>query len=523
MRLLEAQLQQALTHPEFGVRLRALTYWSRSFSDDPSVMPLVIEAVRTYGRRSALPLLIEAAALPQPEAITQWVIDELDQPYDTHVLWQDNYRHALGLMLLNADPELLHHHREKLRCIETFPASLQMLLADRLRMRHWSWEECWAALQRWGEDLMSGREVCLGDERRMQQLLDAAARHPAAGRAAVLDVLRRQYLRELERLEWWLEPYLIELAGRMRLQRAVPYLLVRLGHGPDAATERVGEALTRIGTPRVIEAVGQIWPDVGPLTRLPLCQPLAHIHTDTAVEYCIDFLRREDDPDVQMKLAHAALSHFDDRAIEPVRQMLLDEQAPLSSKEKQLRWHLVTVATVCGVGLPEYDRWHEEAAHNNYGLDEQGIGRLTDDDGSGESCRFAGRETAEEGEAFLQVTRSGEGNQVIEYIIGRPVPKAQVHYPLGVIAYYGPDDLRTTKVVVYVIEQEGAAPLKKQWVQPEVMKDPTVEQTIWDFLDSKGVKEIVEGDRNIGCPHDEGKDYPVGEDCPFCPYWQRKR
>jgi hypothetical protein len=27
-------------------------------------------------------------------------------------------------------------------------------------------------------------------------------------------------------------------------------------------------------------------------------------------------------------------------------------------------------------------------------------------------------------------------------------------------------------------------------------------------------------DRIIGCPHEEGIDYPEGEECPLCPFWK---
>jgi hypothetical protein len=30
-------------------------------------------------------------------------------------------------------------------------------------------------------------------------------------------------------------------------------------------------------------------------------------------------------------------------------------------------------------------------------------------------------------------------------------------------------------------------------------------------------------DRNMGCPHEEGEDFPDGEDCPFCPFWAGKQ
>jgi hypothetical protein len=27
----------------------------------------------------------------------------------------------------------------------------------------------------------------------------------------------------------------------------------------------------------------------------------------------------------------------------------------------------------------------------------------------------------------------------------------------------------------------------------------------------------------LGCPHEEGEDFPHGEDCPFCPFWKGKQ
>ena len=34
---------------------------------------------------------------------------------------------------------------------------------------------------------------------------------------------------------------------------------------------------------------------------------------------------------------------------------------------------------------------------------------------------------------------------------------------------------------------------------------------------------LIATDRNMGCPHEEGKDFPKGGDCPFCPYWKGKQ
>ena len=40
------------------------------------------------------------------------------------------------------------------------------------------------------------------------------------------------------------------------------------------------------------------------------------------------------------------------------------------------------------------------------------------------------------------------------------------------------------------------------------------------FLRSHGVDSVAMTDRIIGCPHEEGTDYPEGEECPQCPFWK---
>ncbi len=42
------------------------------------------------------------------------------------------------------------------------------------------------------------------------------------------------------------------------------------------------------------------------------------------------------------------------------------------------------------------------------------------------------------------------------------------------------------------------------------------------FIKGHGAKSIVLADRIIGCPHEEGVDYPEGTACPQCPCWARR-
>jgi hypothetical protein len=96
-------------------------------------------------------------------------------------------------------------------------------------------------------------------------------------------------------------------------------------------------------------------------------------------------------------------------------------------------------------------------------------------------------------------------------------------FPIGTVAHYGPDDKTTTKIVVGIIKREGADPVLERWVGSKVTESPKVQRQMKEFLEKNQVKSVVLSEGNLGCPHEEGLDFPLGADCPFCPYWAGKQ
>lgn len=98
-------------------------------------------------------------------------------------------------------------------------------------------------------------------------------------------------------------------------------------------------------------------------------------------------------------------------------------------------------------------------------------------------------------------------------------------YPAASVAFYGPTDRLASKVVVGVTAFEGAdvSPLER-WYSPDqdARENPQLLKTVLRFLEAQGVKSVVMPDGLLGCPHEEGKDCPEGEQCPFCPYWRNR-
>lgn len=96
-------------------------------------------------------------------------------------------------------------------------------------------------------------------------------------------------------------------------------------------------------------------------------------------------------------------------------------------------------------------------------------------------------------------------------------------YPIATVAFYGPDNTVASKVAVGIVMGEDEEPVVMQrWFsdQTDVRRDSEIGAEIIEFIRPYGVKSVVATDRIIGCPHEAGKDYPVGQSCPKCPFWQ---
>jgi hypothetical protein len=55
------------------------------------------------------------------------------------------------------------------------------------------------------------------------------------------------------------------------------------------------------------------------------------------------------------------------------------------------------------------------------------------------------------------------------------------------------------------------------------LANPKVAEQIKAFFAAHGVVKVATSDGILGCPHEEGEDFPEGEDCPFCPFWRGKQ
>ncbi|MFQ5659498.1 MAG: hypothetical protein ACE5GZ_03670 [Gammaproteobacteria bacterium] len=110
-----------------------------------------------------------------------------------------------------------------------------------------------------------------------------------------------------------------------------------------------------------------------------------------------------------------------------------------------------------------------------------------------------------------------------KYLIKR-ARKGRKGYPIATVAFYGPDNKRASKVVCGIIMNEGEEPknMKKWTSDDDIRKSEKVLEEVISFIEENSARTVGMIDQIIGCPHEEGIDYPDGKTCPVCPYWKNR-
>jgi hypothetical protein len=96
-------------------------------------------------------------------------------------------------------------------------------------------------------------------------------------------------------------------------------------------------------------------------------------------------------------------------------------------------------------------------------------------------------------------------------------------YPAATIAFYGPTAELATKIAVAIIpnDEDKDPDILERWFSEgtDIRANIKVAEQVSDFIKKYAPKSIAMADRIIGCPHEEGIDYPTGKSCPKCPFW----
>jgi hypothetical protein len=133
MRLSPERIKEAILHPDRNVRDAAVYYFAQSHSDDPSIMPLVIQAKELYGLDafSTFSFLID---LVQNSETFEWIIEEIERTGEHTQEREHRYRSALVTALREGNFDLQRQYRSTILSMRSLDDLSKDLITDRIEL-----------------------------------------------------------------------------------------------------------------------------------------------------------------------------------------------------------------------------------------------------------------------------------------------------------------------------------------------------------------------------------------------------
>jgi hypothetical protein len=353
MRLTEDQVRQALQHSDKKVRFAALQYFAKSYSRNPAIMPDVIEQVERLGPQDGFAHLFPISDLAQTEETIAWAVKELQRPPTSE---EDIFVNYIGRLLYYADPTLVLPHKTAILASPRLDRELTSRIEHRLGLVSTPSDQLWQrleAISEAGKDKMSPSEIPYTEA---EEIAEALARD-ASQAERMMELLKQEVDPETESALIWLEIFLVQMAGDMRYEPAIPLIIKKFLIDGEILNEACDKALTKIGTDAVIRAVRDTYPQAPNYFRLYTAGIFGDIHSDLAVSAGLELLPLELDPDLRPWLATALVDQFSTEAIDAARTVLLEDPDSYDLKSS-----LVVACKLMAYDVPELEQWERELA-----------------------------------------------------------------------------------------------------------------------------------------------------------------
>ena len=197
----------------------------------------------------------------------------------------------------------------------------------------------------------------------------------------MMERLKQEFDPKSETALTWLEIFLVQIAGDMRYEAAIPLIVKKLLIDGELLNEECDKSLTKIGTDAVITVVRDTYPQAPNHFRLYSSALFGDIHSDLAVSAGLELLSLELDLDLRTWLAKALVDQFSTEAIEAAREVLLEDHPD----SYDLKSSLVVACKLMAYDIPELRLWERELAERRRPIASMGLPPLVSDDFDDES------------------------------------------------------------------------------------------------------------------------------------------
>jgi hypothetical protein len=325
-----------MLHEDLDVRARATSSFSDAYSDDPELLPLVLDACEKYGFAENSRYLYDTSRFVVSDATLLRVLRLLEA--------QDGFTavDSLNRLIVSAPGELLKEHEAAIAANPLVDPDTLRRVRRRIEYQNWSAEQLWEEVQAFSRrsDEAASDDVDFGYA---ADLIRDLAPHNIPDVETICRLIR-----EPEPKDGWLELHVFDLAGQRRLSEAVAPLVKRLHEDDDSVLEDSSAALARIGDVEAVRLIRREFPESPYHFRLYAAFLLGWLRHPEVEPTILELLESEKDGDVRLWLCGALCDQLSDRCLEVVGREIDSDPAV----RKELSGVILAVATILGQDLP---------------------------------------------------------------------------------------------------------------------------------------------------------------------------
>ena len=340
------RVKPLLQHEDPYVRDAAADYFADSWSTDPEVAPMILEAVRQRGPTRHSRGIAALDRLPLTEQALDGILELLAGAEE------DSTIRSLNWAIANAPVELFVARRSAILDTPHFDREQLPRLERRRDLAGWSGERLWKELQDFSRRSDDAPDLDSIDVEYSDDLVEALSRHEVPDAGAICRMLRSP---EVDNS--WLEIPLIDLAGARRLREAVPALVDKLHVDTDFMLERCMTALARIGDPEASRLVRAAYLPASDTFKIFSSSVFGSIKHEESEEAILDLLRSEEDPTFRTILCVGLCDLFSERGIPVVTSEI---ESGYDTYFARLEDHLLPVLAALEIEHPQAERWKDE-------------------------------------------------------------------------------------------------------------------------------------------------------------------
>ncbi len=340
------EVQPLLIHEDRGVRDMAVDYFRDGWSQDPTLVPMILEACRRYGAAENVHGLIACDQFVLTDASLDSVLQMLAETRDAEIAW------PLHRIISHVPINVLLRREAAVLDVPSIPDEVLKRLDRRKDLSGWPGAKLWQELQDFAERSKDQQYVGKIDHAYAGDLIEALGPSDEPDVAAICDLLR-----SFGEDGGWLETFLVDLVGERRLREAIPLLVDRLRIDTNYLRERVMYALGKIGDPEAIRLIRETFANEPWHVKNYASGALGKIKQPAAEEAILELLEIEEDFGIRTMLCLELCEMFSGRGVEVVRRQIL---SGYDGMIVCLEDYLLPVAHVLGIEMPEADAWRAE-------------------------------------------------------------------------------------------------------------------------------------------------------------------